>query len=259
MNSLLKRLLLLSLFALPALSYGQTQRIQLTVDQDFQGRSTIPLKQLIQQQHPRVQLNQMQLLTASVQAKSAAGQGQMALAVGGSTTPAQTIGGNPRDFHNWNPRSFSVYQFQAPASSNPLGAWQIHTQGNIKVSRLILQIVPNRVTPPRRMQSHDLGNTRFQKIIETSEVVRINNPRVKTIQFTAQRNMIEVIEARAILNNGDEIFLDGLTGFYRQDSSKKLELEAFNGENIRSLVIRAISPNLFGSRGEVNVTIGSFQ
>jgi hypothetical protein len=259
MFSLIKRLFVLALVLSPLIGHAQLQRIQLTVDQEFQGREVVQLKRLILEQHPRTAIQQLQLVNVRVQAKSAAGRAQMALNVGGAVSMPQTVAGNIRDFNNWTPRSFHVHDFDAPASPNPQGVWQLDLQGNIKIARIIVSVVPHRVTPPRRLEVQDFGNFRYHKFLETVEIVRLNDRSVKSIELQALRNSVHIVEVKATLYNGDELFLDELTGFLSRDSKRKTDFHSFNGEEIRSLSIRATSPNPFGSRGELNVKVGSLR
>jgi hypothetical protein len=258
-TTLPKIALLLTMLVMPLIGQAQVQRLQLQVNSVSEGRHVIGIKQLINQQYPRLALAQFDLVQVAVQAKSAAGQGQMQLNIGQDSTVRQTVPGIPRDFNNNMPGTFTVLQFQAPINANHRGAWQLEMQGRINVNRMIVTVQSRRTTPPpRQLQEHELGQFRFNKFIETQEIVRVNKASVKEIVFEAKRNMVEVIEVRALLQNGDELFLDGLTGFYRENGKKVQRFSNVNGERIRSLVIRGVSPNPFNSRGEIKVNISSF-
>jgi hypothetical protein len=258
-STMTKITLLLAMLVLPLIGQAQVQRLQLQVDNVSQGRHIIGIKQLISQQYPRFAFAQYNLTQVAVQAKSAAGQGQMQLNIGQASSFRQNIPGIARDFNNNWPGTFTVLRFQAPNNANQNGAWQLEMQGRIHVKQLQVTLQPRRVTPPpRRLQEHELGQYRFNKLIETQEVVRVDKSSVKEIVFEAKRNMVDIIEVRAILQNGSEIFLDGLTGFYREDAKKVQRFNNPNGERIRTLIVTGVTANLFNSRGEVKVSISSF-
>lgn len=251
--------LLLAMIILPLAGHARVERLQLQVNSITQGREIIGIKQLINQQYPRMALGQYDLVRVAVQAKSAAGRAQMQLNIGQASSWPQTVPGSARDFQNNLPGTFTVLQFQAPQNANQNGFWQLEMQGRIHINRMIVTVQSRTFTPPpRTLRNHDLGQYRFQKFIETQEVVRVDKSMVKEIIFEAKKNIVEAIEVRALLQNGSELYLDGLTGFYTKDGKKVQRFSNPNGERIRSLVIRGVTPNPFNSRGEIKVNVSSF-
>lgn len=254
-----RTLFLLALALAPLLGNAQVQRLPLEIHSHTQGRHIIPLKQLIQQQHPHIQLRQASIVNVQVQAKSAQGQGQMALKIGQSTTWPQIVPGSPGQFHQLEPRTFHRLRFVPSHPADHSGVWQLEVQGQIKVARAVVSIQTlSRPTPPRPLNTHQIGQARFHKLIETQESFTINKTMVKSFEFKAERNMLEIIEVRALLHNGSELFLDDLTGFYSEGQARTTHFPALRGEAIKKLIVRAVSPNLFNARGELHVSLKSF-
>lgn len=245
---------------LPMVVTAQVQRVQLEVNSQSSGREIIYLKQLIQRQHPRANLQDAQIQSVDVQAKSRQGRAVMRLNIGGTYSAAQNIEGQPRTFDSNLPRTFDRLTFQAPHQVNQRGVWQLEMQGQIKVARIVVSLVTQRVppVPTPAITSYNLGSYRFNKIIEGVERVSVNKNNLKTIELTSVKNSIEVFEVRALLADGSEIYLDQLIGSYRTGTKRSIRFDAVRGLRVRSLMIRAVTSNLFGSRGEIEVEVGSF-
>ncbi len=252
-----------SLFLLgfmPLVVSAQVQRVQLEVNSQSSGQEVIRLKQLIQQQHPRANLANVQIQSVEVQAKSRQGQAMMRLNIGGTYSAAQNIDGNPQTFNSDLPRTFSRLNFQAPPRANQNGVWQLEMQGQIKVARIVVSLSTQRVppAPTPALVTQNLGSYRFNKIIEGVERVSVNKNNLKTIELTSVKNSIEIFEVRALLADGSEVYLDELIGSYRTGTKRTIRFDALRGERVRSIVIRAVTSNLIGSRGEIEVRIGSY-
>lgn len=113
--------------------------------------------------------------------------------------------------------------------------------------------------PVGRVTFQVVDNFRVHKFIETTNVTRVNLPNVMAIKLVARNNEVEVIEARVQLEDGREIFLDGVTGGLRQDRAVGYTFDIRRGLRIRSITLRAITRNLIGSRGELEVSVGTFR
>lgn len=110
--------------------------------------------------------------------------------------------------------------------------------------------------PVQRVVYQVVDSFQVQKFIEITNTIRVNRPYVKAIKLTANKNSVEIIEARLLLDNGREIFMDGMTGNLSKDRSIIFNLGGFYGENVRSITLRSTS-NLFGSRAELEVAVGT--
>ena len=104
-----------------------------------------------------------------------------------------------------------------------------------------------------------LGTFRVQKIIETTNNVRVNHPNVKVVRLIARNNDVEIIQARAQMEDGREIYMDSITGGLRRDRSFNYTFPGTYGLRIRSITITAVSRSLIGSRAELEVSVGVFQ
>lgn len=113
--------------------------------------------------------------------------------------------------------------------------------------------------PAQSLQYQTVGTFRVQKILETTNTVRVNHPNVKVIRLIARNNDVEVIEARAQLDNGREIYMDGITGGLGRDRGYSYTLSGPYGERIRSITVRAVTRSLTGSRADLEVSVGVYQ
>lgn len=98
-----------------------------------------------------------------------------------------------------------------------------------------------------------------QKIIETSNTIRVNHPNVKAVRLIARGNSVEIVEARALLDNGREVFMDGITGGLGRDRGFTYTFDGLRGQRVRSITVRAVTRNLVGSRADLEVAVGVFQ
>ncbi|MBC7428524.1 MAG: hypothetical protein H7336_07935 [Bacteriovorax sp.] len=129
---------------------------------------------------------------------------------------------------------------------------------------------PQRPRPPRpqrpgpqrpgpRVVFQTVDTYRVQKLLETTNTTRVNAPNVKQIMFTAQDNSVEIVEARLLLDNGREVFMDGMTGGLGQNRSITYTLDGFWGERVQSITVRAVSRSLIGSRPSLQISVGVLQ
>ncbi len=120
---------------------------------------------------------------------------------------------------------------------------------------------PQRPQQPGRQGQRVVFQTvdtyRVQKFIEISRTSRVNVANVKQIAFTALENNIEIVEARLLLDNGREIYLDGMTGGLRANSTANYTLNSRWGERVHSITVRAVARNLIGSRPTLEIAVGN--
>lgn len=113
--------------------------------------------------------------------------------------------------------------------------------------------------PVQRIVYQTLETFRVQKLVETTNTVRVNHPNVKVVQFTAIDNDVEIVEARLLLDNGREVYMDGATGGLGRNRTINYTLDGPWGERVQSILIRAVSRSLIGSRPSLQVTVGVLQ
>ncbi|MBC7711914.1 MAG: hypothetical protein H7177_01145 [Rhizobacter sp.] len=118
---------------------------------------------------------------------------------------------------------------------------------------------PGPQRPGQRVVFQTVDTYRVQKVIETTNTTRVNAPNVKQVMFTAQDNSVEIVEARLLLDNGREVFMDGMTGGLGQNRSITYTLDGPWGERVQSITVRAVSRSLLGSRPSLQVSVGVFQ
>lgn len=122
-----------------------TQNIRLrTNGQHLRGFNVLPLKRMIKQQNPGIDLQNAKLVRVTMKAKSKMGRGQATLVVGQDTGYPETVPGNPRMFDRPGPHSFAPVNLEVPYYlGDTRGKWQIELQGNIKVQEVIVTIQTN--------------------------------------------------------------------------------------------------------------------
>lgn len=113
--------------------------------------------------------------------------------------------------------------------------------------------------PVNRVVFVTLDTFRVQKFIETTNTIRVNHPNVVAVKFAALSNDVEIVEARLLLENGREVFMDGVTGGLRENRSVTYTLNGPWGERVRSITVRAMTRGLIGSRADLQVSVGVFQ
>ena len=152
----------------------QEERLVLRMhDQVYRGESTIPLKRLIQQQHPSVNLNRYSLKSVRLVAKSRRGGGHAQLVVGNWRSFEERIDGREGDW-NWNDRrSFDRDNFYYNSRRGDQGRWQLQMRGRIKVRRIVVFVERERRRGPRvenvRCSSHD---RRYRECHVSGRIVR---------------------------------------------------------------------------------------
>ncbi len=113
--------------------------------------------------------------------------------------------------------------------------------------------------PAQSIVYQTVGTFRVQKILETTNTVRVNHPNVKVVRLIARNNDVEVIQARAQLEDGREIYMDGITGGLGRDRGFNYTFEGPRGIRIRSITVTAVTRSLTGSRAVLEVSVGVYQ
>lgn len=124
----------------------QTPQYNLTLnfgDNILRGANTLYLKRELQQQFPNIRVNNLELISARLVAKSHMGRGTAQLQVGRWLSSPERVGGNPRDFFFDAPRTFDRIDF-ANGAPRDRGVWQIDLRGNIKVRKVVLTVQEKR-------------------------------------------------------------------------------------------------------------------
>jgi hypothetical protein len=116
----------------------QQVRIQM-YDQHLRGMNTLKIKRLLKQQNPRLDLQNVDIKSVTIVAKSQRGRGEATLIVGQSESYPRIISGSPRDFLSNSSYTYSSVMMQNPRYDS-MGKVQVALRGNIKVKEIIVKI-----------------------------------------------------------------------------------------------------------------------
>jgi hypothetical protein len=151
----------------------QTLRIPM-YGQQYRGFNVLKIKQLIKQQNPRMNLQQMKIQSITLMAKSKQGRGEATMIIGQSAGYPEVVGGQPRAFNSQAPRSYKSVLLQNPSYSSQ-GKWQVELQGNIKVKTIIVHLKKKGSGPvmrtPTNPRNPRRGTRRGRSV--TRRVVRV--------------------------------------------------------------------------------------
>lgn len=115
------------------------KQVRLRIADHYQGQNTIFLKRELNSQ-TNLNLQDYELQSVSMKAKSKMGRGMASLVVGNMQSMQTLVYGTPRDFHNDSDYTFQNVMIQNPAFGPSQGVWQIKLQGNIKVKDIVLTL-----------------------------------------------------------------------------------------------------------------------
>ena len=110
--------------------------------------------------------------------------------------------------------------------------------------------------PKRTLSWYDYGTNRIPKILSESTVINTDNRLVNEIVLRAMDNRINVQSVRAYTIDGRVIELRQLTGDLRGNMQKRASVDRYYSVRLERIEIVATSPNLIGSRGELQVFLG---
>lgn len=110
--------------------------------------------------------------------------------------------------------------------------------------------------PPYTVRWQDMGTHRSEKFAETSIYISASGQFVNEVLLTSIDNRVEIRSAQARLANGQMISLNQLAVTLRKGQQFRLRLDSYYSLRIDQIILTAISPNLIGSRGQLNVQLG---
>lgn len=115
---------------------------------DMEPNQIVPLKRDLANAYPHLPIANMQIRSVSVQTKSYQGYGDVYLRVGNSSSERRRVWGNPNDWFNSSPRTFSNVSFFAPGWDSR-GPWQLVFSGDrFKVRRVTVELDGGRYPQP---------------------------------------------------------------------------------------------------------------
>ena len=136
---LLISILFTTIFAAPAFA-GEFYVIDLEDAhmRSGQGQDTIKIKRMLRQQHD-INLQNAELLSVMMVAKTRKGQGKAHLLVGQNTSGKQVFGGTVATFKSTGEKTFDRHLFLNP-KDNSNGRWQMKLRGNFIVRQIVVEI-----------------------------------------------------------------------------------------------------------------------
>lgn len=118
--------------------YGhQLEQIPIELNQHLTGVNIIPIKMELKRQHPNIDIQNLEVESVRVVAKSARGMGEAVLISGQQASYPVTIKGTPGMFQHDTPASYDRVLIQNPSHSS-FGKLQLELKGNIKIKRLVV-------------------------------------------------------------------------------------------------------------------------
>lgn len=229
---------------------GPTERLVIDLfDRVFRGQNQrIFLRQELQRNYPRLDLERYDLIRVRLEAKSQAGHGQASLEVGHREKDRRGIPGNPGDFHRPGghyPIILENYDDQ------DRGAWQIRLDGNIKVDRVVVVLEydrfgdggrpgpgPRPPMPPRGAK-HICGHGPDQFVPDT-QTCNVNE-QASGIRIDVQKGTVEIQSVEVIFGNGERQRVH-LQGRYQPGDQP---FAHFGFRNVRTVIVTATSPQIF--------------
>jgi hypothetical protein len=238
--------------------YAATSRLDVVVNKQIENSGFISLNNLVADQHKSVDLEDVTIDHIIVKAKSKEVPGQISLIIGKFESSPLRVPPNP-DFVGTDPSTFYSIKLQAPVVAGLTKdlSLKVRTNGNIKINGISIFVSPkNNQSINRFVNYTTIGKFRVEKFFETQKTIQVNNI-AKTIRLIPLDNEVQILEARVLLNNGEEIYLDRLVQRIDKGRSLTQVLNGRFGVRVRSVTIRAVSPNLFGTRTDLEVQAGN--
>jgi len=155
---------------MPAPGMRAERKILNYAGQQFRGQNTLFLKRALKNQFPGINLRNKKLGKVIVMAKSEHGRGQAFLVVGQQSSYSQQIPGNPYNFQDYAPYTYTRMQFPVQGASQ--GKWQIKLQGNIKIQNVIVQFKGQNNNIKLYVDQHLRG----QNVLPLKRMLRQQNP-----------------------------------------------------------------------------------
>ena len=223
-------LLTLVFFFVTSGSYAGETSLELVLKtESSKALDIIGLNELIARQHRDFPLGTMEISRVVVEAKSKTGTGLISLLIGQNEGTPLRVPANP-DFAGQDPKTFFPLKLSAPTGDGST-VWQLKTQGAMKLNRIIVFV---------KSRSHLSTQIQMHQNLEVVKTIPVNSP-VKTLGLKSSKNEILILEARALLANGEEIYLDDLSELITKDKILSHEFVNPHHFEINSLSVRAIT------------------
>jgi hypothetical protein len=113
--------------------------------------------------------------------------------------------------------------------------------------------------PARTVRWYDVGSHRADKFLDRDVVIDVNGALVNELYLVASNNRVAINSAVAYLMDGQVVDLRGVVGEIRDGQQVRSQLDYRFSLRVRQIVLNIESPNLIGSRGNLNIHLGLAQ
>ncbi|WP_127716924.1 hypothetical protein [Halobacteriovorax sp. HLS] len=235
-----------------ALAVSQKLKIDLHA-QHLKGQETLHLKRMVKRKFGQDSLVGIKLKKVEISAKSKKGHADVNLQVGFQETYPQTIDGTPETFDS-DYSGFHSISLHAPQSHrDQQGPWKLHTKGNVKLdsieltTKMQLDYNPENVS---NLQFAPKTKMKVNKVVGSSKKIQVG-PNFKAIQISASGKSVSITEVKVKFSDGQVVLLDELEGKVKGLKSFKFKQQL--AKPIDFIKVSAVSNNIFGSRGEIQI------
>lgn len=110
--------------------------------------------------------------------------------------------------------------------------------------------------PAYTVRWQDYGLTQLPKLVTQDVVIDVRGQYVNEILLRAVSSDVQIQSVLAYLSNGQVIDVRQATGSVRPNQDFRSQIDYRGSVRLERLVIKANSPNLIGSRGQLSVILG---
>jgi hypothetical protein len=227
---------------------GAKDKLVLHIDEHMRGLNTIKLKQKLKQQYPGIVPQRLKLAGVKVVAKSKKGHGQVSLIVGQDISYAETIDGNPYDFHDNSAYTYDRIKIMNP-SYDSMGKWQLELQGNIKVKKVVLLLKKRQRNNTVKINLYD-QHLRGFNVLKIKQLIKQQNTRLDLQQMELQK---VTLVAKSKQGRGEASLVVGQDIGYPEVIGGSPR--TFHSMNPRSFDIVTLYNDSFSSKGKWQVEL----
>lgn len=110
--------------------------------------------------------------------------------------------------------------------------------------------------PQRTVAWDDRGVNHIPKVLSESMTIHVGGRLVNELLIRALGNRVQIESISARLVDGRYIDLSQFRGTMHDNTERRSTVDRYNSLRIDRIEIRATSPNLFGSRGKMQIVLG---
>jgi hypothetical protein len=110
--------------------------------------------------------------------------------------------------------------------------------------------------PQRTVAWDDRGVNHIPKLLSESMTIHVGGRLVNELLIRALGNRVQIESISARLVDGRYIDLSQFRGTMHDNTERRSTIDRYNSLRVDHIEIRATSPNLFGSRGKMQIVLG---